>query len=294
MTALNLMVSRHSAFYSPLIAGIAGGFFQAEGFKPTYRVVPAGRTIGEFIAAGEVHVAQSAVSASWAYLERNAVPPFTHFAQVNQRDGFLLAARKAPRKFDWKMLLDGQLMYVHRGQPQAMLAYALHLKGMDLAKVRGIDSGGTEQMMAAFRAGEGDFFHEQAPYPQQLEQEGRAHVVASVGEVIGQVAFSSLAASPQWLSRPEANLFMRAYRQARLWTHCATPDEIATAEQSFFPGIAPEALARSIAFYQKLGTWDGPVLIEREPYEVALDVFLHSRLIARRHAYAEVVRLPPD
>ncbi len=32
MGTLNLMVYRHSVFYSPLLAGIAGGFFAAEGF----------------------------------------------------------------------------------------------------------------------------------------------------------------------------------------------------------------------------------------------------------------------
>ena len=42
-----------------------------------------------------------------------------------------------------------------------MLRYALHRKGVDLAQVRGIDAGGTDSMLAAFRRGEGDFFHEQ-------------------------------------------------------------------------------------------------------------------------------------
>ncbi len=294
MTTLNLLVSRHAAFYSPLIAGIAGGFFKAEGFKPVYRVVPAGRSIAEFIASGEIDVAQSAVSASWGPLERETIPPMVHFAQINQRDGFLIASREETPAFDWQMLLGARFMYVHRGQPQAMLAYALHLKGADLAKVRGIDAGNTEQMMAAFRAGEADFFHEQGPYPQQLEHEQQAYIVASVGEVVGRVAFSSLAASSQWLARPEAKRFMRAYRQSRLWTHSSPAGEVAAAEQSFFPGIALEALTRSIAFYQKLCTWSGPVSIEREAYEVALDVFLHSQLITRRHAYEEVVAPPPD
>jgi NitT/TauT family transport system substrate-binding protein len=294
MTALNLMVSRHSAFYSPLIAGIAGGFFQAEGFKPSYRVLPAGRKIGEFFASGEVHVAQSAVSASWAYLERNETPPFIHFAQINQRDGFLIASREARRTFDWKMLLDRRLMYVHGGQPQAMLAYAMHLKGVDLSAVRGIDAGGTEEMMTAFRAGEGDFFHEQAPYPQQLEFEGCALVVASVGEAIGPVAFSSLAASPEWIKQPEASRLLLAYRRSRHWVNSAAAEEIAAAQSSFFPGIAHDALTRSIAYYQQLGCWAGPVAIASEAYEVALDVFSYSKLITRRHAYDEVVVAPPN
>jgi hypothetical protein len=37
MTVLRVMASRHSAFYSPLLGAIAGGFLQEEGFEPVMR-----------------------------------------------------------------------------------------------------------------------------------------------------------------------------------------------------------------------------------------------------------------
>jgi NitT/TauT family transport system substrate-binding protein len=294
MSTLRIMVSRHSAFYTPLLAGIAGGFFKDEGFEPSYAAVPLGRTVAQYIASGEIDVAQSAVSASWTALEQSRQPPMVHFAQINQRDGFLIAARGTGSPFRWDKLLSGGFMFVHGGQPQAMLAYAMHLRGVELAKAKGLDRGSTDQMLSAFRAGEGDWFHEQAPYPQQLEHEGLAQVVASVGEVIGPVAFSSLAASSEWLKRPEAKRFMRAYRKARAWANSATHAEIAAAEQSMFPGIHRNALTRAIEYYQGLGTWGGGVSIPPEAYETALDVFSHSKLITRRYPYDQVVVAPPD
>jgi NitT/TauT family transport system substrate-binding protein len=293
MTPLRLMVSRHSIFYSPLIGGIAGGFFAQEGFEPTYAVVPAGRHVAEFLAAGQIDVAQSAVSASWPFLEKGHAPPLAHFAQINQRDGFLIAAREPDAAFAWSKLAGAPFMFVHGAQPRAMLAWAMHRQGVDIAQVRALDAGDTAQMMAAFRAGQGEYFHEQGPYPQQLVHEGVAHIVASVGEAVGPVAFSSLAASRAWLAQADAPRFMRAYRKARHWVNSAPPAEIAAAEQGFFPGIAPEALARSLEYYQRLGCWQGEVDIDRGQYETALDVFQHSRLIARRHAYGDVVVAPP-
>ncbi len=50
-------------------------------------------------------------------------------------------------------------------------------------------------MDAAFRAGTGDYIHQQGPSPQQLEHDGVGHVVARVGDPIGPCAFSSLAAT---------------------------------------------------------------------------------------------------
>jgi NitT/TauT family transport system substrate-binding protein len=144
-------------------------------------------------------------------------------------------------------------------------------------------------MMAAFRRGDGDFFHEQGPYPQQLEHEGLAHVVASVGEAVGPVAFSSLAARPQWLGSRDAKRFARGYAKSRQWVQQAPAADVAQRLLPLFPEVAPAALTRSIEYYQRLRCWDGGLTIEPEHYEAALDVFLHSRLITRRHPYAAVV-----
>jgi NitT/TauT family transport system substrate-binding protein len=232
MTVLRLMASRHSAFYSPLLGTIAGGFLQEEGFEPEYAPLLPGQTVAQLLTAGEIDVAQSAVSSSWGPLEQGQQPPTVHFAQINERDGFFIAARHADAAFSWDKLLSGAFMFVHGGQPQAMLAYALHKQGVDLAQVNAINAGATGPMMDAWRAGQGDYFHEQGPYPQQLAHEQVAHIVASVGEVIGPVAFSSLSATREWLQRPEAVRFMRAYRKSREWVNTTSAAEIAKAEQS--------------------------------------------------------------
>jgi NitT/TauT family transport system substrate-binding protein len=294
VTALRIMVSRHSAFYSPVIAGIANGFFQREGLEPTYAVAPPGKTVAQAIGAGEADVVQSAVSASWTIMEQGREPSMTHFAQINQRDGFFICARNPPPRFDWDQLRNGGFLFVHGGQPQAMLAYAMHLRGTELTQTQPINRGSTKEMMEAFRQGEGEWFHEQAPYPQQLEQEGFGQVVASVGEAIGPVAFSSVAAGREWLSLPEAKQFMRAYRSAREWVNSAPPQNIAAVERSFFPDTDETVLTRSIAAYQQLGTWGGDAHIPRAAYETALDVFAYSNLIRERYAYERVVASPPE
>jgi NitT/TauT family transport system substrate-binding protein len=92
-------------------------------------------------------------------------------------------------------------------------------------------------MDQAFRNGTGDYIHQQGPAPQQLEHDGVGHVVASVGEAIGPLAFSSLAATRQWLATDEARRFTRAYRKARAWLIGTAAPGIAEVEASFFPNI---------------------------------------------------------
>jgi NitT/TauT family transport system substrate-binding protein len=293
MTTLRLMATRHSVFYSPLLATFAAGFLQKEDLEATYRVLPAGRNVYEFLSGGEIDVAQSAVSYSWSVLEKGITPPAVNFAHINVRDGFFLAARASEPGFSWSNLSGGRLMYVHGGQPEAMLRYALYRCGVSLAELTVVNAGSTQQMMEAFRAGAADYFHEQAPYPQQLEVEGIARVVASVGEAIGPVSFSTLAATPDWLKQPQAVRFMRAFRDARAWVNSAPATQIAARLTQLFPGIDLSALVSGIEAYQRLGCWEGDPEIRSAHYEAALDVFQHAGAISRRHPSPGIVVSPP-
>jgi NitT/TauT family transport system substrate-binding protein len=64
------VVSRHSAFYSPLIATVAAGFLEREGFSASYRPMAPAERAQDLLAQEEADVIQSAVSSSWLLLER--------------------------------------------------------------------------------------------------------------------------------------------------------------------------------------------------------------------------------
>jgi len=289
---ISIQFTRFSAFYSPLIATIAGGFLEAEGFAPQHSVARAGRSAIEGVVNGTVHVCQSAPSQGFGPLEKGQTPPAMHFAQINERDGFFLTGRAADPGFTWQKLAGKKVLVDHGGQPLAMFKYACHRRGLDYKTIQAVDvpSG---QMDAAFRKGEGDYIHQQGPAPQQLEHDKVGHVVASVGEAIGPCAFSSLAATREWLGTDAAKRFTRAYREARAWLLATPAARVAEAEASFFPGIDRAVLTATIAHYQKLGCWTPHVEITRPAFEVALDVFQHAGLITKRHRYEDVVAPPP-
>jgi NitT/TauT family transport system substrate-binding protein len=293
MARIRIMFSRFSAFYSPLIATEAAGFLRAEGLEPEFAVATPARPARAGLAAGELDLIQSAVSASFTPLERGERSDLVHFAQINQRDGFFVAGRTPDPEFRWAKLASASVLVDHGGQPLAMFRYAAHKAGLDFAAVHAVDAGGPDAMIAAFRRGEGDYVHLQGPAPQQLEADGAGHVVASVGEAIGPVAFSSLCAKRDWLETETARAFTRAYAKARAWVRETSAERVAEAEARWFDGIDHAALARTIAAYQRLGCWEGSIAIGRDAYEVSLDVFDHSGLITARHPYDAVAVAPP-
>jgi len=293
MERINITSGRHSAFYTPLIFTIAGGFLEAEGLEPHYDPAPSPDEVARRLTSGEFHLSQLAVSRNWGWLEQSQTPPILHFAQINERDGFFLAGREPDPDFDWRSLEGSQAIIDHGGQPLAMFKYACKKKGVDFDMIKVIDAGSAAEMDKAFRAGRGAYVHLQGPGPQQIEHDGVGHVVASVGEAIGPIAFSSLAATPAWLGTDMARAFMRAYSTARQELSQRPAAEVARIEAAHFPGIDREVLAATIAFYQRSGAWAPAVRISEASYEVALDVFLSAGLISKRHDYRACVAEPP-
>jgi NitT/TauT family transport system substrate-binding protein len=289
---IHIQFTRFSAFYSPLIATIAGGFLKEEGLEPRYSVAAAGKSAIAGLLDGSVQVAQSAPSQGFAPLEKGEQPPAVHFAQINEKDGFFITARKADPSFTWDKLKSGKVLVDHGGQPLAMFKYACFKKGLDWKSLPIVDAG-IETMDQAFRNGSGDYIHQQGPAPQQLEHDGVGHVVAALGDVIGPLAFSSLAATRAWLATDEAQRFTRAYRKARAWLIATPAAKVAEVEASFFANIDRGVLRETIATYQKLGCWTPHVEITRPAFEVTLDVFEYAGLITKRHKYDDVIAQPP-
>lgn len=262
---LRIMASRHSAFYSPLIATIA------RGFDATYAVLGERQRSQDLIRDGAVDIMQSAVSSNWKPMERGEGPLPVHFALINRRDGFFLAASRPEPDFTWKQL-EGRTLLADRGaQPFAMLRYAVHYNGVDWDKIQLLEGGGDI---------DADFLHRQAPGP--------GIPVVSVGASMPELAFSTLCCAREFVGTPAFNEFLAAFTETREWVRSAPAAEVAETEASFFPGVAVDDLADAVAAYQAVGTWTGTAEITDALYQQALNVFEFTGDIKSRPPRAAV------
>jgi NitT/TauT family transport system substrate-binding protein len=290
---IRIQFTLFSAFYSPLISAMSGGFLKEEGLDPEWSVASPGRSALLALQDGSAHVVQSALSQAFAPLDRGEQPIGVHFAQVNEMDGFFLTARDPDPSFSWDKLEGAEVVMFKSGQPMAMFRYACSKAGIDFDKIRPVCPGGALEIDRAFRDGKGRYAHQQGPYPQQLQADGIGHIVAQVGKRIGPCGFSSLAATRAWLETDMAKAFIRAYRKTRLYVNDAPAAEIARAEKPYFPDVDEHVLAACIATYQQLGCWTPHVEITQAAFERTLDVFEHVGLLRQRHRYEQVCAAPP-
>ena len=273
MASIRIQFTRFSAFYSPLIATVAGGFLEKEGLEGDLSVAEHGVSALEALLRGDVDLVQSAPSQAFASAEKREMPPAVHFAQINNTDGFFIAGRKANSNFTLQDLKGKRVIVDHGGQPLHMFNYACHKVGLKLSDFEAIDAGSADDMVTAFKGGEGDYVHLQGPAPQQLEFEGSGVVVGRLGDWVGPCAFSSLASRSDWLETNEAVAFMRAFRAARQWVNQTPALHVANSEIAYFPGISVEALTEAIVAYQALGCWSGQVEIVSEEIAASVEVF---------------------
>lgn len=294
MDKINIQFTLFSAFYSPLISTMSGGFLRAEGLDPTWSVAPPGVSAIDALFDGSAHVVQSALSQAFTPLNEGRAPPEVHFAQVNEMDGFFLTGRAADPDFTWDKLEGAEVVMFKGGQPRAMFNYACHKAGIDADKIKAITPGGPADIDKAFREGQGQYVQQQGPFPQQLQADGIGHIVAQIGKLIGPCGFSSLAATREWLQTDMARAFARAYRKTRAYMNETPAAEIARAEKPYFPKIDEAVLADCIATYQKLGCWTPHPEITEPAYEATLDIYAYNGLIKERYRYDQVCTKPPE
>ena len=294
MAKIDIQFTLFSAFYSPLISVMSGGFLKEEGLEWDWSVSPPGVSAIDSLVDGTAQVVQSALSQGFTPLNKGETPPAVHFAQINEMDGFFLTGREADPDFTWDTLEGAEVVMFKGGQPLAMFKYACHKAGIDFDKIIAITPGGAADIDRAFRDGQGQYVQQQGPFPQQLQADGIGHIVAQVGVPIGPCGFSSLAATREWLESDMAAAFVRAYRKTRVYMNETPAAEIARAEKPYFPDIDEAVLADCIATYQQLGCWTPHIEITRPAYEATLDIFAYNGLIEERYAYEQVCAAPPS
>ncbi|MDH4293635.1 MAG: ABC transporter substrate-binding protein, partial [Betaproteobacteria bacterium] len=136
METIHIQFTLFSAFYSPLISAMSGGFLKAEGLDPQWSVSPPGVSALAALQDGSAHVVQSALSQGFTTLDKGEIPFAYHFAQVNEMDGFFITARAADAAFDWKKLEGAEVVMFKGGQPQAMFKYACYKAGIDFSRIK--------------------------------------------------------------------------------------------------------------------------------------------------------------
>ena len=202
LTKVTLNEVAHSIFYAPQYVAIEEGYFAEEGLDLTLVTGFGADKVLTALISGEADIGFMGAEASIYAYQEGATDPAVNFAQLTQRAGNFLVARKEMKDFKWEDLKGKKVLGGRKGgMPEMVFEYILKKNGIDPQKDltidQSIDFGSTA---AAFTGDDSAAYTvEFEPSATILEKEGAGYVVASLGEASGYVPYTSYSAKESYM-----------------------------------------------------------------------------------------------
>jgi NitT/TauT family transport system substrate-binding protein len=287
------METFRTVFYTPIYVSVAGGFLEQEGLDVTFSTSPS-----QFphplsaLKHGAADIVQSGIMRCIIALDWGAETAPQHFAEINARDGFFVLSREPQPNFSWDRLRGASVIPVgFSPMPWASFQYAMRNNGVDPGGLNLLMGLSLDDAIAAFREGRADFIHLPQPAAEQLIADGTAHPAVALGPENGHMAYSSFAATREFLARRPDTVrrFVAGFAKALEWLNAAGPEEIARAISSFFPDVPLELLSRAVERLQTQGTWPSTPALEQPEFERLQDALMAAGLVREHQEYGAVV-----
>ena len=291
---LRLIETFRSVFYTPIYVSVAGGFFEKEGLDVDFKTCPP-----EFahplsaLNRGGADIAQSGIMRSIISSDWGAVTVPMHFAKINSRDGFFVLSRIKQEPFLWESLKGAKLIPVgFSPMPWASLQFALRRHGVEPDELDLVTGLSFDDGISAFREGHAEYIHVPQPAAELLLDDGMGHVAVALGPENGHLAYSSFAATNQFLdSQPETvQRFTIGFANALEWLAANNAQEVGQAIASFFPEVRLELVVKSVARLKAQDNWPTDPVLAQPEYENLHDILVAAGLAKERQPYSKVVR----
>ena len=293
LTPVRLNEVVHSVFYAPQYVAQELGFFVEEGLDVSVAVGNGADKSMTALLSDSADIALLGTEAGlYVYAEGKADYPKT-FAQLTQRAGNFLVSREKEPDFQWsdlegKSVIGGRL----GGMPEMVLEYVIKENGMTIGKdmeiINNIDFTSTA---GAFLGEVGDYTVEFEPAATTLEQSGKGHIVASLGEASGYVPYTVYMAQDAFLqAHPEVvEAFTRAIYKGQQWVESHSAAEIAKVIQPQFAETDLDTLTTIVERYQKQDTWKTDPTVSPEGFVLIQKIMMEGKELSQEIPYDSIV-----
>lgn len=271
LTKVKLSEVTHSIFYAPQYVALNQGFFKEEGLDVELMNGQGADKVMTAVLTDQADIGFAGPEASVYVYNEGKEDNSIVFAQLTNGDGTFLMARQPDPNFKWsdvkgKTIIGGR----KGGMPEIILQYVLRKNGLTPGQDVMIDT--TMQFAAmpgAFIGGKGDYVIIFEPTASEMEKEGKAYIVASLGKSSGEVPYTAYFAKKSYIAKNPQTVqkFTNAIYKGQRWVDSHSPEEIAKAIKSHFPDANDETLIGVVKRYKEQNSWKkDPILQERDLY----------------------------
>jgi NitT/TauT family transport system substrate-binding protein len=284
-----------SILYTPAYIALAKGFFEEAGMDVTMATAQGGDKSVAVLLSNNADIALIGPESAIYVQISDSPTKIPIFCGLTATDGFMLVGREKVDKFNWNMLKGKEILGFRPGStPLLYLEAALRQNGLDPQKdVKLMNNVGIPARVGSWLAGQNQYAIFIEPDASQLELDGKAHFLASIGETVGMADYTTFMATDKYIrENPETiQNWTNAIYKGMKWTASAPiPDLVKTLEE-FFPGVNPKALAGGAERYRRLKIWKTSPVIDPPAMEKFQDILVQGHVLdaAKRVKFQDLV-----
>ena len=283
----------HSVFYAPQYVAINLGFFEKKGIEVELVNGGGADKVMTAVLANQVDIGFAGPeSAIYVYLEGKEDYAEV-FAQVTKKDGSFLVAREKDDNFKWTELKGKHSLPGRKGGvPYMALEYVIKQNGLTPATDMNFDNSiSFDAMTAAFLGGVGDYVTIFEPTATALEKEGKAYIVASVGEEAGEIPYTAYFAKKSYIKENTELIqdFVDALYEAQVWVDTHTAKEVAEALLPSFPDTDIDVLETVVQRYKDIDAWNKTPIMTEDSFYRLQDVIEEAGELTKRVEFGKLV-----
>ena len=288
----------HSVFYAPQYVALEAGFFEEEGLDVDLLLTQGADKTMAALLSGEAQIGFMGPESSIYVYNQGSKDYAINFAQVTKRDGNFLLSRQPIAHFKIEDLKGKEIIGGRKGgMPEMTLEYVLKMQGLTLGEdlLGGQTHVRTDiqfsAMGGAFIGGEGDFVTLFEPTATEVEASGEGYVVASMGQLSGEIPYTAYSALSSYMGKNKATIqsFTNALYKGQQYVATHSAAEIAQIIAPQFNEISKEDLTKVIQRYKDNDTWCAEPLLKEESLNHLMDIMELAGELSERPAYDDVV-----
>jgi NitT/TauT family transport system substrate-binding protein len=204
-------------------------------------------------------------------------------------------SRQKLARFDWTMLKGKELLAFRPGSsPLLFLESAMRKNGVDpLKDVKLLTNVPYPARVGAWLSANYEFAIFDEPAASQLEKDGKAFPIVSIGREVGAADYTAFMATERYIKAQPAAIqsWTNAVAKALKWTESAQTAEVVKVLVEFFPGVDPGLLGAAVERYRGIKIWKSSPLIEPQPMGRFQDILVQGGVLenAKRVKFEHLV-----
>ncbi len=292
LTKVKVAEVTHSIFYAPQYIAHSLGYFEEEGLAVEIILTSGADKVTAAVLSGDVQIGFCG-SESTIYVYNGGQKDYLiNFAGLTKKDGSFLVAREKTDNFKLEDLKGKHIIGGREGGMPAMtLEYALNINGIKSDETNIDTSIDFASMSGAFIGGTGDYVALFEPTASELEKEGYGHIVASIGELGGNVPYTTYNAKKSYIEQNPDVIegFTKAIQKGLDYVHNHTSEEIAKNIKDYFPDTSDEDLITIVQRYKDIDSWYDTTYISEDDFKHIQEIVKNAGQLDENAPYSKLV-----